>query len=158
MIFQSIRARARIVALAGLAGAAAAALALAPAPANAATSSSVAAYPQEKRYLDGFWANEKVPSYKCPMERPYLEDWNYAPPGTTLPRGVEIKQARTPWPIGVSITGVKGIQGDLTYAHGTPSHLLTSSATNWTTGREWYQVVLHCTSDKSQSYVVLRSE
>jgi hypothetical protein len=119
--------------------------------AHAATK-TVKELPQEKRYLEGFWANEHVPAYQCPSSHPYLENEYYAPTGTSLIKGVSINEDRSPWPIGVSITGpsTTGAQGHL--ATGISSDGLFTSATNWTFGKEWYQVVLHCTNDPSQGY------
>jgi hypothetical protein len=106
-------------------------------------------------------ANEHVPSYQCPAQFPYLLDTNYAPAGTTLILGVEIRQAQ-PWPIGVSIsraTAVKestrppGWAGPL-FGGGISGEGIGSSATNWTFGTATYQVVLHCTNDPEQGYRV----
>lgn len=143
-----------------LAAVGAAALAV-PAVAPDAAEAEVKEFPQEVRHLNGFWANEHVPAYMCPRERPYLENKNYAPFGTTLPRGVSVNQEREPWPIGVSITRVatKGVHkghygdayGNRKWALGTLSDQW-SSATNWTGGDQWYQVVLHCTSNLAEAY------
>jgi hypothetical protein len=152
--------RALAVGLACVAGLGAAAAAIAPQQARAAASASVVEFPQEVRHLNGFWANENVPAYRCPASHPYLENRNYAPFGTSLIPGVSIVQERDPWPIGVSITlatpasdtgemyppavGIKGGAGN-------------ASATNWTFGSASYQVVLHCTADPALGYKVDRS-
>jgi hypothetical protein len=131
--------------LAALAGVTiAGALGLAPATARA----DVGEFPQEKRHLDGFWANEFVPGYRCPTSHPYLEAKDYAPFGTSLIKGVSINEDGMPWPIGVSITGASTTGGSLNLANG----IAASSATNWSFGRHWYQAVLHCTDDARQGW------
>ncbi len=58
------------------------------------------------RTLTGSWQNEYVPAYECPVDHPYLLDHGYAPFGTSLPHGVEIREDATVWGIGISISGV----------------------------------------------------
>jgi hypothetical protein len=151
--------RALAVGLAAVAAlGAGAAMGLAPDAARAATT-SVQAFPQEVRHLNGFWANENVPAYTCPASHPYLERHNYAPFGTALIPGVEIVQDRDPWPIGVSITLAKpALEQNTMYpnAIGIPPSSGATSATNWTFGSASYQVVLHCTADASLGYTVDR--
>ena len=99
------------------------------------------------RSLSGFWANEFVPAYKCPTSHPYLYDKNYAPAGTALIKGVEVAGLG---PIGVSITGFFSV--DLTTVFrvtGIDTGTFNSSATNWTSGTNSYQVKLHCTKTAS---------
>jgi hypothetical protein len=95
------------------------------------------------RPLSGLWANEYVPAYKCPINEPYLMyTLNFAPQGTDLPAGVEVRGLG---PIGVSITALSfasSPRGE--QASGTLTGHTYSSATNWTTGTANYQVVLHC--------------
>jgi Ca2+-binding RTX toxin-like protein len=102
------------------------------------------------RSLSGLWANEFVPAYKCPTSHPYLYAHNYAPFGTSLIGGVEVVGLG---PIGVSITGFMSI--DLLHEFrvtGTDTGTFNSSATNWTTGTNSYQVKLHCTETVSLGY------
>lgn len=91
-------------------------------------------------------ANEYVPVYQCPAERPWLVNENYAPVGTTLLKGVEVQGLG---PIGVSITG--GSREDRernTYGyHATGAGFPFSSAQNWSLGEQSYKVILHCTSN-----------
>ena len=102
------------------------------------------------RSLIGLWSNEYVPSYKCPPSHPYLYDESYHPAGTALPHGVGVLGLG---PIGVSITGIRTTDVttslDITsiYTTGTYTGVPNSSATNWTTGTNSYQLQLHCTSD-----------
>jgi len=101
------------------------------------------------RSLSGLWANEYVPAYKCPPSHPYLYDQSYAPAGTHLLNGVGVLGLG---PIGMSITGFK--TKDVTtslgvtsiYMIGTDTGVPNSSATNWDTNTNSYQVQLHCTS------------
>jgi hypothetical protein len=152
-----LRRNARPLALAALGAAALTVPAVAPAPAEAA----VKEFPQEVRHLNGFWANEVVPGCRCPDSHPFLENRSYAPFGTSLPRGVSVNQERDPWPIGVSITAVKVVgtgrgsgYNQNAWVLGTASHpsLGWSSATNWTGGDQWYQVVLHCSTSQDDGY------
>ena len=102
------------------------------------------------RSLSGLWANEYVPAYQCPPSHPYLYDERYAPAGTSLPQGVGVLGLG---PIGMSITGIKtkrvttsdGITS--IYLIGTDTGFPNSSATNWGTGTNSYQLQLHCTND-----------
>jgi Ca2+-binding RTX toxin-like protein len=102
------------------------------------------------RSLSGLWANEYVPAYQCPPSHPYLYDHRYAPAGTSLLQGVGVLGLG---PIGMSITGIK--TKDVTtsngvtsiYLIGTDTGVPNSSATNWETGTNSYQVQLHCTND-----------
>lgn len=102
------------------------------------------------RSLTGLWTNEYVPSYKCPPSHPYLYDESYHPAGTALPNGVGVLGLG---PIGMSITGIRTTDVttslDITsiYTTGTYTGVPNSSATNWTTGTNSYQLQLHCTSD-----------
>jgi len=104
------------------------------------------------------WANEYVPAYKCPDDHSWLLIQNYAPPGTTLVQGVEIRQPISPWPISVSIVGWTGShdtrpgESSLGKKTGTTTGFPNSSATNWSTGYAPYQVVLHCTSRVQVQY------
>jgi hypothetical protein len=131
-------------------------LGIAPDAARAAETSNVAEFPQSPRHLNGFWANESVPAYRCPASRPYLENHNYAPVGTSLINGVEVRQSSSPWPIGVSVTGAKAEFGTFSPAVGISDAPFSSSATNWAGGDKSYQVVLHCTDDPDQGWIVLR--
>lgn len=101
------------------------------------------------RSLTGLWANEYVPAYQCPPSHPYLYNQRYAPAGTSLVHGVSVLGLG---PIGMSITGFKtkdvtsnGITSS--YEIGTDTGFPNSSATNWETGTNSYQIQLHCTSD-----------
>jgi hypothetical protein len=100
------------------------------------------------RTLSGLWANEFVPSYKCPASHPFLNFKNVNKAyGTTVPDGVQIKGLG---PIGVSITKtIAGTADTATlkasgFAAQTATGYPNSSATNWTLGSNSYQVVLHC--------------
>jgi hypothetical protein len=105
------------------------------------------------RSLKGFWANEFVPAYQCPGDYPYLLAQNYAPFGTSLLLGVEVRGLG---PIGVSISGersITGPDGKITYSAGTYSQNLGgASATSWSLGENSYQVVLHCTNDVNRGH------
>jgi hypothetical protein len=102
------------------------------------------------RSLSGLWANEYVPAYQCPPSHPYLYHERYAPAGTSLLQGVGVLGLG---PIGMSITGIKtkdvmtsdGVTS--IYLIGTDTGFPNSSATNWETGTNSYQVQLHCTND-----------
>jgi len=100
------------------------------------------------RTLTGLWANEYVPAYRCPGPPiikhyySFLEKTNYAPAGTTLPLGVEVRGLG---PIGVSITGTNlSLYTEPSRNYMTLTGSLYSSATNWTLGSASYQVILHC--------------
>ncbi len=99
------------------------------------------------RHLGLLWTNEHVPAYVCPDNYPWLYAQNYAPVGTTVPKGVEIEQDDTPWPIGVMILSAAKKPGSslIDYLVGTSTGFPWSSATNWTPGNHWYKVILHCT-------------
>jgi Ca2+-binding RTX toxin-like protein len=110
--------------------------------------------PFPRRTLNGFWANEFVPAYKCPPAHPYLFSQDYAPWGTSLPRGVEVRGLKT-GNVGVSMTGTSTIKvegRDGRYPTGALTGPGQSSATSWTGGEAIYQVILHCTSDLDHSY------
>jgi RTX calcium-binding nonapeptide repeat (4 copies) len=95
------------------------------------------------RSLSGLWANEFVPAYKCPTSHPYLYDHEYGPFGSALLGGVEVSGLG---PIGVSITGFFSVDLlDVFRITGADTGTFNSSATNWTTGTNSYQVKLHCT-------------
>jgi hypothetical protein len=101
------------------------------------------------RTLTGFWANEEVPSYACPSIYVLLNH-NYAPPGTTLPPGVEVQGLG---PIGVNITSVGAYGGTgINYDRANRTVPYGSSATNWTTDSASYRVTVHCTSDSMSGY------
>jgi hypothetical protein len=91
------------------------------------------------RSLSGFWRNEYVPAYACPLAHPFLRTVDYAPVGTQLPDGVQVAGLG---PIGVSISGV--IEDPNGRAYGTLTGFPNSSATNWDGGTNSYQVILHC--------------
>ena len=99
------------------------------------------------RTLTGLWANEYVPAYRCPGQPiisrfSFFDKTNYAPAGTTLPAGVEIRGLG---PIGVSITGTNlKVATFPSRPYMTLTGELNSSATNWTLGSASYQVILHC--------------
>jgi hypothetical protein len=97
------------------------------------------------RQLDGLWANEFVPAYQCPDDHQYLYFKNYAPPGTTIPHGVELDRDSD---VGVSITATVRPRGaDLIgRTYGTATGFPNSGATNWALGKRSYRVILHCTS------------
>lgn len=120
------------------------------------TDCTVSSFPA--RTLNGWLSNEFVPAYECPktgtigptgsQPHPYLLAQNFAPVGTTLPRGVEVQGLG---PVGVSITAVDyNSAGAL--ANQTETGFPNSSATNWAGGSQSYRVILHCTSDPNQGY------
>ena len=88
-----------------------------------------------------------MPAYECPTDYPWLYDHNYVPVGTTIPKGVEINEDDSPWPIGIMILSAGKRQGSnlIDYLVGTATGFPWSSATNWKFGKHWYKVVLHCT-------------
>ena len=114
----------------------------APCTTDQKDSCTVSSFPS--RELDGLWANEFVPAYQCPDDHQYLYFKNYAPPGTTIPHGVEVHQDS----IGISITATVRPKGaDLIgRTYGTATGFPNSSATNWAFGKNSYRVILHCTS------------
>lgn len=95
------------------------------------------------RSLTGFWANESVPAYGCPPTNIHLNSTTYAPFGTSLPPGVEVRGLGR---IGVAITATGQYLVEGIYADRTSIGFPDSSATNWTGGTHKYQVILHCTS------------
>ena len=105
------------------------------------------------RTLSGLWANEYVPAYRCPNDHPLLLAQNYAPFGTSLPRGVEVTGLG---PIGVSIAGESSylITNHLYFLNKATGTLTArgNSATNWTLGRASYQMILHCTVNSDHGY------
>jgi hypothetical protein len=106
------------------------------------------------RTLRGFWANEHVPAYECPVTDRYLVDIDYAPAGTQLPPGVEVQVLG---PIGVTIDGVSShgrSYGGIPYAAGTLTGFGNSSATNWTFGDAAYSIVFHCSFYPGNGYQV----
>jgi Ca2+-binding RTX toxin-like protein len=100
------------------------------------------------RSLKGFWSSEFVPAYQCPQAAgfPYLFNQDYAPFGTLLFRGVEVRGLG---PVGVVISsGQHKIVGrDLDVFFATLTGPGNSGATNWDGYGSSYTVVLHCTSD-----------
>ena len=95
-----------------------------------------------------------MPAYKCPVSHPYLYNQSYAPQDTVLPPGVGVLGLG---PIGMNISGEEtrqDVEFDATrvYALGTLTGGLNSSATNWTTGTNSYQLQLHCTSERTHAY------
>jgi hypothetical protein len=112
---------------------------------------TVTAFPA--RTLNGSWANEYVPAYKCPAGHPYELNKNYAPSFKTWGAGVEIWFDSTPagTPIDVNITGHSYFEEPTppNLFSGTLTGFPHSSATNWLWGgMHWYRIVLHCTSDR----------
>ena len=84
-----------------------------------------------------------MPAYKCPTSHPYLYDHKYAPSGTHLLGGVEVSGLG---PVGVSVTGFFSVDlATVWRITGADTGWPNSSATNWTTGTNSYQVKLHCT-------------
>jgi Ca2+-binding RTX toxin-like protein len=118
-----------------------------------ATTSAVNGFPA--RSITGFWKSESVPAYQCPFSHPWLRDINYAPFGTTVPHGVEVRNLG---PVGVYMTlgAVSADNGDRVTGTITRSKGLVSvslaSATNWKGGTQSYRVVLHCTRDFTYGY------
>jgi hypothetical protein len=110
------------------------------------TDCEVTAFPA--RALNGLWANEYVPAYRCPPRYPYLVNGDWVPSGTIVPPGVEIEGLG---PIGVSITVTLGEHGG-DRATGTSTGFPDSSATNWTFGTAHYKVILHCTNSPQRGY------
>jgi hypothetical protein len=96
------------------------------------------------RTLKGWWANETVPAYQCPSGRT-LSHTDYAPFGTKLPNGVQVRGLG---PIGIVIYyTLKVGRGRSQQSVGTDDYL--AGATNWTTGSNSYRVILHCTAHPS---------
>jgi hypothetical protein len=107
----------------------------------------------DERRLSDLWSHEYVPAYQCNVHRhPYLLDQNYAPAGTTLPKGVEVLGLG---PISVSITGIApGSNVGLLYGIGTLTGGLNSSATSWSFSSNTYKVQLHCSANLSDGYLL----
>jgi hypothetical protein len=108
----------------------------------------------DERRLSDMWSHEYVPAYQCNVQtHPYLLNQDYAPGGTTLPKGVEVLGLG---PISVSITGIaKGNYFGLTYAIGTLTGFPLSSATSWSFGSNLYKVQPHCSANLSDGYIVI---
>lgn len=103
-----------------------------------------------RRYLDGFWANEYVPAYRCPSSDPYLLNKKYTPAFSVIGNGIEIQQGHfIEWPIGINIDGQSSVDSRFS---GTLTGYPNSSATSWDTRRNYYQVILHCTADRNRGY------
>jgi hypothetical protein len=101
----------------------------------------------DTRTLPRLWANEQVPEYFCPNGY-FLVNQNYAPAGTHLINGVEVKGLG---PVGVYIPF--GVYGTPRLYIGNSSQ--NASATNWANnpfGPASYTVILHCTNDQTRSY------
>jgi hypothetical protein len=106
--------------------------------------SCVMAFPS--RPLTGFFdGDQPLPAYGCPSLHPnshtgggwYLENESFAPAGTKIPYGVEVRGLG---PVGVYIPYPNGVAESQTSQK-------DSSATSWSTGTHSYQIVLHCTGD-----------
>jgi hypothetical protein len=105
-------------------------------------------FPQ--RSLSGLWANEYVPSYKCPADYQYLvRTADFRRFGNTTPLGVEIRGLG---PIAVNITGIFSPPGNTQLIGGIKTDYPNSSVTNWTFGTNSYQVVLHCANSAAYGY------
>jgi hypothetical protein len=108
----------------------------------------------EERRLSDLWSHEYVPAYRCNVDKhPYLLDQNYAPGGTTLPKGVEVIGLG---PISVAITGIAvgSVVGE-NYGIGTLTGFPNSSATSWSLSSNTYKVELHCSADLTDGYLVI---
>jgi RTX calcium-binding nonapeptide repeat (4 copies) len=107
----------------------------------------------DERRLSDMWSHEYVPAYRCNVNKhPYLLNQNYAPGGTTLPKGVEVIGLG---PISVSITGIApGSNVGLLYGIGTLTGGLNSSATSWSFSSNTYRVQLHCSHNVSDGYLL----
>jgi hypothetical protein len=110
----------------------------------------------DERRLSDMWSHEYVPAYQCNVHtqptHPYLLNQNYAPAGTTLPKGVEVIGLG---PISVSITGIApGSNIGLLYGIGTLTGGLNSSATSWSFSSNTYRVQLHCSRNLSDGYLL----
>jgi hypothetical protein len=112
------------------------------------------------RTLQHLWSNEAVPSYACPYDAAnynvdnynpiYLYPVNLAPVGTIIPQGVGVLGLG---PIGMSITATIPEELDSSgLAGGTYSGGGFSSATNWETTANSYQIQLYCTQDPNTNY------
>jgi hypothetical protein len=112
------------------------------------------------RTLQHLWSNEAVPSYACPYDPAtynpdnhnpiYLFPVNLAPGGTIIPEGIGVLGLG---PIGMSIfaTIPEKLDGS-GLAAGTDSDPGTSSATNWETNANSYQIQLYCTQYPNVAY------
>ncbi len=114
------------------------------------------------RTLDGLWANEYVPAYRCPSTYPYLGN---IPGGDSkdhprrehfdnkhqwLPNGVVVDRS---YYIAISITHTILDNINTTRrAVGTATGYPNSSVTNWGTGKSSYHIFLACTNDPKDSY------
>jgi hypothetical protein len=107
----------------------------------------------DERRLSDMWAHEYVPAYRCNIKKhPYLLDQNFAPAGTTLPKGVEVIGLG---PISVSITGIApGLDFGIIYGIGTLTGGFNSSATSWSFSSNTYRVQLHCSANVSDGYLL----
>jgi RTX calcium-binding nonapeptide repeat (4 copies) len=110
----------------------------------------------DERRLSDMWSHEYVPAYQCNVHtqptHPYLLNQNYAPAGTTLPKGVEVIGLG---PISVSITGIApGSNIGLLYGIGTLTGGLNSSATSWSFSSNTYRVQLHCSRNLTDGYLL----
>jgi hypothetical protein len=120
----------------------------------------------------------------CPEETPYLVDHDYAPAGTQLAKGVEIKEDTDPWAINiyapmyastpidpkkdnawVSDGYLIGLHAWNLHAEGqVDSGVIVNSVTHWgvAIGGEGHHYKLHCTDDKSRAatgkYIPLNEE
>jgi hypothetical protein len=110
------------------------------------------------RTLQHLWSNEAVPSYACPNDPwnydtsgdPfYLYASNLAPGGTTIPDGFGVLGLG---PIGMSIVDTITTLGSGNQAAGSGSAPPASSATNWKSTANSYQIQLYCTFDVSASW------
>jgi hypothetical protein len=120
------------------------------------TDSNECFYAYDVRYLEGPWANEFAPSYRCPTaEHPYLINKSFDSTHAGVVNGVRAISDENA--IDVSITWyvsktVTTPEGPTRFATGTLTGFPFSSATNWLWGgRHGYQVVLYCTGDLSQA-------
>ncbi len=104
-------------------------------------------------YLNGL-SHDYVPAYKCPSGHPYLLDQSYAPAGTSIPNGVENTETESPWPIGISITGVTStsVGNYQDVRTGTTTGGINSSVTNFNTATKSYKIILHCSRNVMHGY------
>jgi hypothetical protein len=116
-------------------------------------------------FLDGTGsgADQDTDAYKCPPAAPYAVNKNvhdFAPFGTTLEDGVEIRQDHDPWYIGVVMFS-HGLytppDPNGTQYHAGPDHQTNglTHAHNWDIfAQHSFQVVLHCTGDTTRASCV----
>lgn len=100
-------------------------------------------------FMTGNYWTGYVPAYKCPADHPWLEDQDFTPPGSRLPKGVQVQEDwGNPLPIAFNITGVSsyGSSVDARLVTGITTGYPNSSATNYSIKRHWYRVILHCAS------------